>query len=1051
MLFAKRSLRFSPNSTHFPCALTVSYIALPLLQATKMSLVLPTGLLLEAKKIINGEYHNLYIVKKEEDGPIDIVVTHAGLNHGHEHDAHTSKTWWSDDQKKDAAEYKLQTNEGDIMELLEDFDEEEKQEMDLEQILDVLFMAIYFDRMTDRLKIRKKDRKKEHEMLMKLKQDAIDAQNAVVEREKKKKKEREEKRKKRFAQDYAREQEEAKKYLIAQVEYGRKLIAAEEKKSAAFNHAKEVKEEKEKEMNKMHLNLPEGHLYDGTRDVKSTHGGVQSGTMSIDKTHDGKIHIKFEDKGKGKQLFELAKTDDELVKELGLNEETLGELGMQELLNLFSHLATEVDEDTGAVRLKPVSAEQVAEAKSKIRRIKSKGARDPEPSKIAEKRTQKEGAKKGTQREGAKKQSQREGVKKQSQREGAKQGTQRKGAKQQAQKPSQKEKLKKRVQKKDEVSEKKAFLQEKIVLDAVKYNVDIHRSPSCLRLTATDTFGVRISCEYDWKDLLAEMGIQADQFDSPESLAQEVLCHTGVYLKSRIKPDGKKHRVRAVKISRKRNNLVRNEGNGYLEVKKITKQSKYSTKEQTEKRKKLKNYKKAVDEEKKPYEAETSISGRKYKLAMKLIPGKTVRVITEAEDTRTGLIIKSQINVERILQKLPIEKQHYQTPEDLFQTIIPLINLQHGNIIFTQPKRKKRRKGKQKLKEKRGVGNPRRSAEKMTTVTEGRRPRSDVEEAEVADNQSTEAQKTQRTPRAEVNADGGEEEEEEEGEEEEEEANDIPPIADVENGLEKTPSPRVSAQVKIGEGITPEKRTPHFLEPLENREFSKFMLSERTMKRGGKKPKKRTPKKVWSEQSPDDEIKVNMWNDVDQDIAAPINEAPVEIFPLMMNCSGVMKVPLSMVPEIAKSQVCLKRAKIVYDRDSIEIDRRQIQTPPLMKNAPEPRLLNMFNYTKLKILEKRVITDFGNEFELAIKVNKWGSPSKRVSKGRPGYRSVVKTSPTLVQKKKNESNSNQLGKRRSNSLPFSPFRKSQTVKRLSSIKLTTGRLPAHSLGHDRAR
>ena len=163
----------------------------------------------------------------------------------------------------------------------------------------------------------------------------------------------------------------------------------------------------------------------------------------------------------------------------------------------------------------------MAEAKSKIRRIKSKGARDPEPSKIAEKRTQKEGAKKGTQREGAKKQSQREGVKNQSQREGAKQRTQRKGAKQQAQKPSQKEKLEKRVQKKDEVFEKKAFLQEKIVLDAVKYNVDIHRSPSCLRLTATDTFGVRISCEYDWKDLLAEMGIQADQFDSPESLAQE--------------------------------------------------------------------------------------------------------------------------------------------------------------------------------------------------------------------------------------------------------------------------------------------------------------------------------------------------------------------------------------------------------------------------------------------------------------------------------------------------------------------------------------------------
>ena len=30
-----------------------------------INLVLPVGLLLEAKKIINGEYHDLYIVKEE--------------------------------------------------------------------------------------------------------------------------------------------------------------------------------------------------------------------------------------------------------------------------------------------------------------------------------------------------------------------------------------------------------------------------------------------------------------------------------------------------------------------------------------------------------------------------------------------------------------------------------------------------------------------------------------------------------------------------------------------------------------------------------------------------------------------------------------------------------------------------------------------------------------------------------------------------------------------------------------------------------------------------
>ena len=60
--------------------------------------------LLEARKIINGEYHNLYVIKEKEEGPIDIVVSHAGINHGHENHTHKSKTWWSEEGKKDDVE-----------------------------------------------------------------------------------------------------------------------------------------------------------------------------------------------------------------------------------------------------------------------------------------------------------------------------------------------------------------------------------------------------------------------------------------------------------------------------------------------------------------------------------------------------------------------------------------------------------------------------------------------------------------------------------------------------------------------------------------------------------------------------------------------------------------------------------------------------------------------------------------------------------------------------------------------------------------------------------
>ena len=67
-----------------------------------MSLVLPLGLLYEAQKIINGEYHDLIIVKEEEDGPIDIIVSHAGISHHHDSEAHSGAHWWGQGDKNDA-------------------------------------------------------------------------------------------------------------------------------------------------------------------------------------------------------------------------------------------------------------------------------------------------------------------------------------------------------------------------------------------------------------------------------------------------------------------------------------------------------------------------------------------------------------------------------------------------------------------------------------------------------------------------------------------------------------------------------------------------------------------------------------------------------------------------------------------------------------------------------------------------------------------------------------------------------------------------------------
>ena len=204
-----------------------------------MSLVLPLGLLYEAQKIINGEYHNLLIVKEEDGGPIDIIVQHAGISHHHDSEAHGGAHWWGKEAKNDV-EFKLQTTEEEIVELL---DPEERGEMELEDILDTLFQAIYFDRMVDQLKIRKVDREAERLKLLKYKEEAMRVQkekDKKVEIEAAKRHAEFEKRK----ADQLKVKEEARRYLQERVKYARALLKAETMRLAAIKHAREIEERK---------------------------------------------------------------------------------------------------------------------------------------------------------------------------------------------------------------------------------------------------------------------------------------------------------------------------------------------------------------------------------------------------------------------------------------------------------------------------------------------------------------------------------------------------------------------------------------------------------------------------------------------------------------------------------------------------------------------------------------------------------------------------------------------------------------------------------------
>ena len=171
-----------------------------------MSLVLPLGLLYEAQKIVNGEYHNLIIVKEEEGGPIDVIVEHAGISHHHDSEASNGVHWWAKRDKGDT-EFKLQITEADIMDLL---DPDDMGEMGLNDILDTVYQAIYFDRMVDQLKLRKVDREAERLKILQYKEAAMKVQKEREKKEEAEAKKRHENFEKRKA-DKQREKDEARK------------------------------------------------------------------------------------------------------------------------------------------------------------------------------------------------------------------------------------------------------------------------------------------------------------------------------------------------------------------------------------------------------------------------------------------------------------------------------------------------------------------------------------------------------------------------------------------------------------------------------------------------------------------------------------------------------------------------------------------------------------------------------------------------------------------------------------------------------------------------
>ena len=137
-------------------------------------------------------------------------------------------------------------------------------------------------------------------------------------------------------------------------------------------------------------------------------------------------------------------------------------------------------------------------------------------------------------------------------------------------------------------------------------------------------------------------------------------------------------------------------------------------------------------------------------------------------------------------------------------------------------------------------------------------------------------------------------------------------------------------------------------------------------------------------------------------------------------------------------EISVSNTSIVYDRDDVDIDRTCITT--IDDELPTGKEF-------VSVLEKRLKTQQGDEFELAIRVDKWGSPGLKTKSKKPGYQAFIKTTPTLVAKSLSPKSTRRLSPLRGGKNPKSRITLKGT--RMSSVKLTTSIVDRSLLGYDR--
>ena len=1106
-----------------------------------INLVLPVGLLLEAKKIINGEYHDLYIVK-EEGGVVKAVCSHAGIDHRSESSHHKSATWWIDDDSKSGIQYVLEVTEADIVELLEDFDDEEKAKMGLEEILDTFFSAITFDRMTDKLTLRKTNARIEREKLQKYKEEALKAEKAIEEKEKKEKEERLAKQKARKHADKKREQREARIYLTSQVQYSRDLIQ------------KEVRDKLQKEIN-THMNSSvvggEISAQDGIKEKKQNAAVNQAIIFSEENCKvDGgqtdketvlewltaykmeKFYVHFEDEGFDDKFGDVATeymTDQEgfedklkawgfksghlkkfnrMIKDFGKtdhkseNKLSTNDGSIEKTLNQKQNSLNPPGHDQESLSSKKPHAESTktkvpanekpesASYKSNINE-KNLSTNDGSIEKILNQKqncvnpasydqdslsSRKPHAESTKTKVPANEKPENESYKSNRVMSSFdKQGPRLTQAK--IGEPL-KNKISKRQQKKGgqpsnsgngDAAQKlvklrfddEPIFEEYRIISKIKYKISVQTSPTHVRFIGIDGQKKKVQSDFSVDAISQAMQLDYSHSEDKGTFLAVLLSEcVEIELVKAIIENGRMGKQRSFTLKKKSKKIA---------------PSSTAPRPEDEKRAKLKQYKRPrlqSIEKDAPFETSLEVSGREWVLKM-WVEDKANLVVEAVDKKRPGLILKKISSIVRVLQKLPLTKQYYASEIELFNNVLALVVIRNGVLDFEKPKAKKTKRKQLKTEchdtkmktvdEFDAMANPTGEEDRKggTNTTENAKEKfkNNMQVQQSNEPVKTEGETTkQKHNRKEINL----------------------------GCLEKEKS-----SVKFEESVNSEKSHT-------NSKFDDFPTLD--------------DEEYVDDDVADLHININQWHSQTTSQTSTSNnrhifsdnEDPVPIFPLYVKRSGRIQVPISMKEVIGDTAVNLKAASLKVSKDHILIDRSQplapIVSPLKAKLEREPLILkrvrallrekrdcrylmlqeqitkdygatefskcktqiqNIFSEWQarprsprgihtLAVLEKRLISSLGNEFELAVRVDKWGSPSMINKNRRPGYQSIVKTSPTVMEKRKSRNLSHAKfhpSTRGSNSPNKTNIRQSRATS-LSSMGLTY-RLPAHALGHDR--